>query len=87
MKKKSFKSKILAQVFKNHFSRDDLISPIAVSGTPLYLLEFANMPSLQIEIGYLTNTLEEKNLVDSEFQNKIAKNICNNIRYFFNNYN
>ena len=53
-----------------------------LSGLPLRVLSGANMPALLIEIGYLTNPVEEKKLKDMDYLTKLAAEIANGIDDF-----
>jgi N-acetylmuramoyl-L-alanine amidase len=44
-----------------------------VGGAPLRILEPANMPAVLIEMGYLTNAEQEKQLAGPDFQNVLAQ--------------
>jgi N-acetylmuramoyl-L-alanine amidase len=44
-----------------------------VDSAPLRVLEPANMPAVLIELGYLTNAEQEKQLASSEFQNAVVQ--------------
>ena len=53
---------------------------------PFYVLVGAQMPSILIEMGYMTHNLEGKRIFDSNYQKKIAFGIANGIdSYFLNN--
>jgi N-acetylmuramoyl-L-alanine amidase len=40
------------------------------------------MPAVSVETGYITNPAERANLIDPEYQMKIAQGILNGIRQF-----
>jgi N-acetylmuramoyl-L-alanine amidase len=44
-----------------------------VGGAPLRILESANMPAVLVELGYLTNPEQEKQLAGNEFQTVFAQ--------------
>jgi N-acetylmuramoyl-L-alanine amidase len=46
-----------------------------VEGLPLLVLRGADMPAILIEIGYLTNPLEEKKLLDKGYLSDMARSI------------
>ncbi|MBM7622690.1 N-acetylmuramoyl-L-alanine amidase family protein [Sporohalobacter salinus] len=50
----------------------------------LYVLENTNMPSILVEVGFLSNRKEEKLLNDPEFRQKSAQGIYKGIIAFFN---
>jgi N-acetylmuramoyl-L-alanine amidase len=47
------------------------------------VLEGADMPAILIEIGYITNPVDEKSLLDMDVLSKIAKAMRNGIDDFF----
>jgi N-acetylmuramoyl-L-alanine amidase len=56
---------------------------VKVQGTPLLVLEGADMPAVAIEIGNLTNPTSEKALGDPGFLSRVAKAITSGIDAFF----
>jgi len=61
------------------FSKNRLLS------SPLRVLSGANMPAVMIEVGYLSNPIEEKNLRNTDYLSELAKEISNGIDDFFMN--
>jgi N-acetylmuramoyl-L-alanine amidase len=51
------------------------VSTVNVQKAPMRGLAAANMPAVLIEMGYLSNTAEEKTLASAEFQNGVAQAI------------
>lgn len=49
------------------------MDPHPVSGEPLRVLEAANMPAVVVEIGYLTNPEQERQMASGDFQGRIAQ--------------
>jgi N-acetylmuramoyl-L-alanine amidase len=45
-------------------------------------LQRTQMPAVSVETGYITNPAERANLIDPEYQMKIAQGILNGIRQF-----
>ena len=64
--------------FKNHLNRKSR----GVKQAGFLVLWKTSMPSSLIEIGYLTNTDDEKYLTSSEGQNAIAYNICDALKQY-----
>jgi len=60
-----------------------LPTPVALQGMPLRVLMGADMPAVLIEIGYLTNPLDEKELQDAAHLAEIAKALHAAINAFF----
>jgi N-acetylmuramoyl-L-alanine amidase len=57
-----------------------------VRGGPFWVLVGAQMPSVLVEVGFITNSVEAKRLVKSSYQKKIALGLANGIEnYFINN--
>ncbi len=52
-----------------------------------YVLKYNSIPSVLIEIGYLSNTDEARNLINREYQKKIAREIARGINAFISKYN
>ena len=44
------------------------------------------MPNVLVEVGFITNKDERKNLTSKKYQTKIAKSIVNAIRIYKNQY-
>jgi N-acetylmuramoyl-L-alanine amidase len=77
------KSRILANLINAHLSATGAVKESKVAGAPLAVLEGANMPAILIEIGYLTNPAEEKNLRDEQFLTDLALAIRRGIDEYF----
>ncbi|QOG13322.1 N-acetylmuramoyl-L-alanine amidase [Arcobacter sp. FWKO B] len=53
---------------------------------PFYVLVGAQMPSVLVEIGYITHPIEGKRIFETNYQKQLAKGIANGIdSYFLNN--
>ena len=53
---------------------------------PFWVLVGAQMPSVLVEIGFITHPMEAKRLVNHRYQKKLANGLANGIeRYFLNN--
>jgi len=50
---------------------------------PFWVLVGAQMPSILVEIGYMSHPLESKRLYSSAYQKKIAKGIANGVNAYF----
>jgi N-acetylmuramoyl-L-alanine amidase len=77
------KSQILAGLVNARLTASGVVKESRVAGAPLAVLEGANMPAILIEIGYLTNPAEEKNLSDQRFLNDLALAIRQGIDEYF----
>jgi N-acetylmuramoyl-L-alanine amidase len=53
---------------------------------PFWVLVGAQMPSVLVEVGFITHKKEAKRLINSHYQQKLAFGLANGIeRYFLNN--
>ncbi len=75
-------SKILAESVRDRIGRQTQYKP-EIEGAPLMVLEGADMPAILIEIGYITNPVDEKSLLDIDVLSKIAQAMRNGIDDFF----
>ena len=76
------KSRALARTIDEHLKGIPAIQS-RIEGSPLVVLQGAAMPAILIEVGYLTNPAEEKNLRDHRFLMDFAKQIRMGIEDFF----
>ena len=76
-------SKILAFTLQHHFevARPDV--KIRVQHAPLAVLMGANMPAVLIEVGYLSNPVEEKKLLSQKFMQNVTLSIEKAIKDYF----
>jgi len=75
-------SKILAESVRDRIAKETPYKP-DVQGAPLMVLEGADMPAILIEIGYITNPVDEKSFQDIDVLTQIAKEIRNGLDDFF----
>ena len=75
-------SQILAESVRDRIGRQTQYKP-EIEGAPLMVLEGADMPAILIEIGYITNPVDEKSLLDIDVLSKIAQAMRNGIDDFF----
>ncbi len=75
-------SKILAELIRDRIGKKTQYKP-DVQGAPLVVLEGADIPAILIEIGYITNPVDEISLHDIDVLSKIAKKVKNGIDDFF----
>jgi N-acetylmuramoyl-L-alanine amidase len=66
----------------NHLGSMNSIPKGRIQGTPLAVLQGAHMPAILIEVGYLTNPAEEKNLRNDRFLADLAAEISRGIEDF-----
>jgi len=77
------KSRILARLINTRLNDSSIGKQSSVQGAPLLLLQGANMPAILIEIGYLSNPAEEKQLTDQRFLTDLAQEISRGIDEYF----
>jgi len=69
---------MISQIKINHQNIKDL----GVKQAPFYVLIGAQMPSILVEIGFLTNSTEMKRLVSKKYQTRLIKGICKGIKEY-----
>lgn len=79
------KSKLLAEKIQKNMVDilDENNTRIAKKLTDVYLLKNVNIPSVIVECGFLSNSKEEKLLMDETYQSKIAMAIFMGINEYF----
>jgi N-acetylmuramoyl-L-alanine amidase len=75
-------SDMLAKLLEGRFRDRIPMSVRPVESAPLRVLESANMPAVLIEMGYLTNPDQEKQLGGAEFQNTFVQGMLDAIIRF-----
>jgi N-acetylmuramoyl-L-alanine amidase len=75
-------SKTLAELIQNRINETPQFKT-DIQGAPLMVLEGADMPAVLIEIGYITNPIDEKSLSDISSLTDIADRIKSGINDFF----
>jgi N-acetylmuramoyl-L-alanine amidase len=58
------------------------MSPRALQQAPLRVLVGANMPAVLVEMGFMTNPAQEKQLASDEYQNAVAQSLFDAIVQF-----
>jgi N-acetylmuramoyl-L-alanine amidase len=72
-----------AETIHNRLSKNTQFSQSQVFGAPLLVLTGADMPSVLLEIGYLTDPAEEKKLNNNRYLSYFAQEISKGIDDFF----
>ena len=72
----------LANILEQQFHDRIALGPRPVDQAPLRVLESANMPAVLVEMGYLTNVDQEKQLAGAEFQNTFAQAVLDAVLKF-----
>ncbi len=76
-------SKALAKSIQTHINTQTMFIHSELQGAPLMVLKGADMPAILIEIGYLTNPAQEKDLLSPDVMTNIAQAVCMGIDDFF----
>ena len=69
---------MVSQVRRNYKRAKDL----GVKQAPFYVLIGAQMPSVLVETGFLTNRTERKRLLSKQYQESVAEGICAGIKTY-----
>lgn len=77
------KSKVLAQLIQDRLLGHSKFKKSRIQSAPLLVLKGAEMPAILIEIGYLTNPVEENALREPNVLSDLAKGISKGINDFF----
>lgn len=64
-----------SQTLTHIWDQDDKASQATIKQAPFYVISKTSMPSVLIEIGFLTNPREVKRLLTSDYQNDLAQKI------------
>ncbi|MEP6917504.1 MAG: N-acetylmuramoyl-L-alanine amidase [Acidobacteriota bacterium] len=75
-------SAALAQAIDEALRERIPMSPRALQRAPLRVLVGANMPAVLVEMGFITNPAQEKQLLGDEFQNSIVQGLVASITRF-----
>jgi len=63
-----------------HYSLEDL----GVKTAPFYVLRYTAMPSILVEIAFISNPIEERRLRQPDFREKVAEGLFEGIRNYLN---
>jgi len=76
-------SRFLAESIKGGLLERVAFSNSRIEGAPIGVLAGADMPAVLVEIGYLTNPVDEKNLTDTAYQTECVQGLSSGIDDFF----
>ncbi|HET9833813.1 MAG TPA: N-acetylmuramoyl-L-alanine amidase [Vicinamibacterales bacterium] len=76
------RSEALARTIAEHLQGKVPLTMNAVESQPMRVLEPANMPAVLIELGYLTNAEQEKQLAGSDFQTTFVQAVVDAVVKF-----
>lgn len=65
----------LTQTLTRVWNTEEMAAPATIKQAPFYVISKTSMPSVLIEIGFLTNPREAKKLLSSKYQNSLAQKI------------
>ena len=51
---------------------------------PFYVVKHTQMPSILVELGFISNNAEARKLVNASYQNKLARGVLKGIKNYFN---
>lgn len=74
---KSFAKSIYQKVVNSTGFKDR-----GVKNNDFFVVKYTEMPSVLLEIGYLTNPEEEQQMLDDEFQTSTAQSICDGVKEY-----
>jgi len=72
----------LAQAIESSLRTHVPMSPRAIQQAPFRVLVGANMPAVLVEMGFITNAEQEKQLRSDEFQNRVVEGLVESITRF-----
>lgn len=75
-------SAMLAQAVEAALRERVPMSPRAIQEAPLRVLVGANMPAVLVEVGFITNGQQEKQLSSDEFQNTVVQGLVESVMRF-----
>ena len=76
-------SKVFGTNVLNNLCRINNLKFPRVQEAPLRVLKFPEIPAVLIETAYISNSQEELNLLDENFQANIARSVAASVREFF----
>ncbi|RZB31945.1 MAG: N-acetylmuramoyl-L-alanine amidase [Desulfobacteraceae bacterium Eth-SRB1] len=75
-------SKVSAKLMQHHLNEKIKYIETGIEGMPLIVLSGADMPAILIEIGYITNPLEEKKMLDAKVLADLTEAVSSGIDDF-----
>lgn len=79
-------SSVFAESVRSGMAQAPDTRDLGVRQAPLAVITNTLMPGILVELGYLTNRLEEKRLVTGEYQRNLAWGIAEGVYTFFDHY-
>jgi len=82
-----YESELLAKyIFEYYSSYEKSIKAKKVLGAPFYVLAYNQVPSILIEMGYMSNKNDLKNMQSEQYKSNLALSIIKGIERFINEY-
>jgi len=79
---RSFANHVQGELIRSVSSRYKGVKSLGVKQAPFYVLIGAEMPSILVESGFLTNTTERKRLASMNYQGQLARGIAEGIESY-----
>jgi len=76
------KFKSFAEIMHKHVVSSTGFNDRGVRKEDLFIVRDTDMPSVLLEIGYLTNPQEEQKMLNDEFQYSVAESICDGVKEY-----
>jgi len=76
------KLKSFADIVYNNVVSSTGFKDRGIKNKDLFVVRYTDMPSVLLEIGYLTNPQEEQLMFNDEFQSTIAESICDGVKEY-----
>ncbi len=83
-----YESELLAKYIFDYYKTSN--SPIPyrkILGAPFYVLAYNQLPSILLEMGYMTNKNDFKNLYSEQYKKELTYSIIKGVRKYINEYN
>lgn len=72
----------LTKILRNEWLQDPAMNQSTIKQAPFYVISKTSMPSVLIEVGFLSNPRESKKLLKAEYQTTLAQKIYSALQAF-----
>lgn len=79
--------KIASYIFNEYAKKNSLIKAKSINGAPFFVLAYTSLPAILIELGYLSNKNDSKNILSKNFLENLFKAIEKGLEEYINEYN
>lgn len=76
------KFKSFAEIIYNNVVSSTGFNDRGIKSKDLFVVRYTDMPSVLLEIGYMTNPQEEQLMFNDEFQSSVAESICDGVKEY-----